>query len=485
MTVAGLLLLGVGGMWGLGIAAACLLLCRSVDSSRPAGNDLRPPTSELLGTGLVLGVGVTAWGEFLWSWAGGQFGWGNSIAFAGVGCAAGAAALWFHRLQRVVTGDRSVSRLAGLCRLLVVVLFINLLAQSLLTPQRLWDERAIYAIKAKVLYHDRTIDSPDLRNPDFVQYHPRYPLLLPIAEQHLYQLLGEANDRWAKIIPPLLYLGLTLAFAGVLTRHFGAATGWVFAVALATIPSLMPWEYGFLTAQADAPVAALHGLAALYLWDSVSVLRSQLQLPAARLVLAGLFAGLCLFTKDEGISFALAEAALLPLIVLPVVCHTHVAPGSGKLSRGCRVAAFHFAVAVIAAPWFWHRRTLPLTTEMSYFSRLSFDAVLAGLPTLTWSIPHLCQRMFLEARTWGLHWWGVLLAIGFAPRRLLSAPQLLVLLDVVASVAALLLAGMLSPTAVEEHIGGSAHRYLIQITPLAILLMAGQLGAQPQQRSAC
>ena len=77
---------------------------------------------------------------------------------------------------------------------------------------------------------DGTIHSRDLANADFVQYHPQYPLLLPLAEQHIYALLGEVNDRWSKVLFPLLYLGLVLTFAGVLQRHTLCARAWLFAL---------------------------------------------------------------------------------------------------------------------------------------------------------------------------------------------------------------------------------------------------------------
>ena len=79
------------------------------------------------------------------------------------------------------------------CAMIVTLLFLFAAVQTLLTPQKLWDERAYYGLKAIVLFQDHSVLSPDLAEPDFVQGHPRYPLLISLAEQHLYALLGRVE----------------------------------------------------------------------------------------------------------------------------------------------------------------------------------------------------------------------------------------------------------------------------------------------------
>jgi hypothetical protein len=491
-TLAGLLL-AIAGWWLGGIALLTLCIRRS--DAHAEGSRHQLLTAETLGTGLLVGIVASTWLSFVWSLAGGSLDRPFSLGLAGLGIAAGVAALWrsFARRSTLVGQVSNLSvnsehqpelldpdrletcptdprELASACHWLIGGLFVVLLSQSLLTPQRLWDERAIYAIKAKVLFEDQSVNSPALLHPDFVQYHPRYPLLLPLAKAHLYQCLGRVDDRWAKVVPPLLYLGIVPAFAGVIGRQFTSGFGWLIALLLATVPCLMPWEYGFLSAQADAPLAALHGASVLYLWDALRNANCGQSLTRS-LILAGLFAGGALFTKDEGLAFALMDGGL-------VLCAgVWLAIRRGGAVRQLLHSAVPSLIAlVMAAPWFWHRRRLPDTTEMTYFSRLSLEAVQAGWPTLAWSVPHVLRQMFSQAWLWGLHWWGMLVSALLCPARALSLPQLFLCLDVAGAIAALLLAGMLSPTPVEEHIGGSAHRYLMQISPVAVLFLAGQWG---------
>ena len=126
-------------------------------------------------------------------------------------------------------------------------------------------------------------------------------------------------------------------------------------------------------------------------------------------------------------------------------------------------------MVTILVPWFIHRRTLPLTTEMNYFGRMTVSLFVGRLGTLSWSVPHQIRRMFWEFRDWGLQWWLMVAALVSRPARVIGQPQQLFLLDVLGSLASLLVAGMLAPAQLDEHIGGSSHRFLMQIAPVAVL----------------
>lgn len=529
--MSGLLLLTFGllGQWLLGVAVAHLVLsfawwrsglARSARSVQPTerldyGSPVAPPTggsgsteetpwAELAGLGLVLGIGLTAWGLFVWSFCGGMLGRGASLTFTVLGFVCGGPITWkrlrseWSRHSRAVQrrcpnqpsfieiDERRDAAWSRLCQWLIGGLTVIAIAQALMTPHHFWDERSIFAIKGLVLAADGTIRSPDLLDPDFVQYHPKYPLLIPVAEQHVYALLGGVDDRLSKIVFPLLYLGLVLTMAGVMSRHFRPGAAWLFALLLATVPVLMPYELGFLSGQADAPVACFHGIALLYVWDA-----SRNGAAARRVIGASIIAGLCgalaAFTKDEGIAFLLVDVVALSLVFVvgvvlkrrctgarvPDPCFSDIAQRTGSSFR--LLAAVVICVAIILGPWFVHRRSLPLTTEMNYFGRASFSLVIERLPVLVWEAVHLAHRMLWEWHHWGLHWWLMLVGLVFAPRRVLSASQLILLLDVVGSLLALMIAGMLAPAQLDEHIGGSSPRFLMQLVPVAVLFAAGQL----------
>ena len=485
MNVTGLLTVAFGliGQWLLGIRCARLLLEGGRHSSQ--GNTSAPPiatsspidpsisAAELAGVGIVMGIGVTAWSLFIWSFAGGELGILPSSALALLGFVLEGPNLvaWLrHRTagpnsRRPATDmDRSEKAFCQACQSVILFLFVTTFIQTLQTPQKLWDERAIFAIKARVLFEDRSIRSPALFHADFVQYHPRYPLLLPLAEQNIYALLGTVDDRLSKILFTMLYVGLVLTTSGVLRRHLTRSQSWLAGLLMATIPVLLPYEYGFLCGQADAPTACFHGLSVLYLWDALTQLRRQMSRSGGSMLLGGFCGGFAAFTKDEGIAYLLIDGTILGLFALASLRR----PGRfGPIFL--HVILFVTATLSVLLPWFIHRRSLPNTTEMNYFGRMTAELFISRLETLRWSVPHLLHRMFWEWREWGLQWWLMLAAFLSRPLSSIRTPQVIFILDVAGSLAALLVAGMLAPAQLDEHIGGSSHRFLMQIAPVAVL----------------
>lgn len=453
------------------ILAVCFALAGSVMLGRaavrivlPASDNASPP-AEIWGLSIVLGVGLTGWISFLWALSHGTLGFIFSASLAGIGMFAGLWATFFSTSKTVHKNIVGGKHLVKSCQWIIALLISLAFIQTALTPQRFWDERAIFAIKAKVIFQEGTISNSTLADPDFVQYHPKYPLMLPMLEQHTYALLGDVQDRWSKLWFPLLYAGLVLTFTGVCTRHFNAAWAWTCGLLLATVPVLMPDEYGFLSAQADAPVACFHGIAVLYLWDALSgsMAARQFLKPA----LAGFVASCAAFTKDEGIAFLMID--VLSCGIAMTISMVFRRRSSISLIL---LIVFAFAASLMLAQWFLHRRHLPDTTEMHYAGRLSIAMLFERLGTLKWSLPHLWHRMFGEWQQWGLHWWAGMAAILTRPRRAMELPNLFLILNLLGALAALLVAGMLAPAELEEHLGGASHRYLMQLVPVAILLVA-------------
>lgn len=481
-----LLAIGLVGQWLLGFAISDWFVEPARDVERRSENDFIDDAStfvERAGLGFVLGIGFTAGILMLWSLSGGPLGRGISLAITVAGYVAGGTVLRGELLRRRSIHGAALSRLESIensaengwrrfCLIFIACLASLTTVQILLTPQHLWDERASFAIKGIVLSMDGSIHSRDLLDPNFAQFHPRYPLLIPLAEQHIYSLLGRIDDRLAKMVFPMLYLGLVLVMAGGMARELSSGSAWLFAVFMASMPVLVPWEYGFACGQADASMACFHGSSVLYLW--ISWRRISGENPSGYVrssILAGVCGAMAAFTKDEGIAFLMVDAIAAALVL----------PFSRRLIRGLGILLTVFGVAALMiAPWMMHRQRLPLTTEANYFGRVTIATLLQKRANLEWQIPHLVRRMFWEFREWGLQWWLMLFSAVAAPRRLLSCSQLFLALDVIGSILSLIVAGMVAATDVTEHIGESSHRYLMQLAPVAILFAAGQLG-QPRR----
>ncbi|MDA0832453.1 MAG: hypothetical protein O2955_01355 [Planctomycetota bacterium] len=466
MTTLLIVFIGILGIVGLGYSLAHILGDRFLVSIF---------RSEHWGLSLCAGIAGVGWVSFFWCLMGGSLGSGFSWGLMVCGLLGGASTLFIsRRSMRTRSTSGRGSTMTRVCQRLIGVLIVAAVVQAWLTPQRFWDERAIYAIKAKVLWHEKSVNAPILHDPDFVQYHPKYPLMLPLAEQHFFGLLDGVYDRWPKVLFPLMYAGMVLTFAGVTSRRLSPQSGWFCGFMLATTPVLMPYEYGFLCAQADAPVACFHGLAVLFLWDAHQ--ETDRGFRRRLIVISATAAATAAFIKDEGLAFLLIDiiACGLALIFgrrLNSATESNVARHRfGAVDWGLLVGI----AVVLLVPWFIHRRGLPSTTEMNYFGRISFSLLIDRLPTLLWSVPHLLDRMFGEWQTWGLHWWLAIAALMTIPSRATTASQQFLIWNLVGTLAALLLAGMIAPAELEEHLGGSTHRYLMQLVPVAWLLVAGQ-----------
>ncbi|MFV0444942.1 MAG: hypothetical protein ACK5Q5_15320 [Planctomycetaceae bacterium] len=464
------LIVAVLSLWLTGVATVGLIV-------KCTPTEPLPERAEFHGLAILLGVGVVSGFLFLWSLLGLPLRSG-SLIIGLLGCLT-AFAVHFRSRSNALAIATPATPWSRLVYLLLAAIWVSLTIQALLTPQRLWDERAIFGIKAIVLWEDNSINSEALTHPRFSQYHPRYPLLLPLAECYITSWLGHADDRWGKLIPVLLAGGLWLSFTGVLSRRWGRDRGVLWGLLLATIPSLTVWEYGFLSAQADAVLGAFHGLTVLAIWDGLRTRR--LSGPSSQSlrpwIIGGLAAACAVFVKDEGLAFLLVDATAVSLLLNYQLISRRKTVNASPMPWRHTVLPLGWAMLFPAATcvvWFWHRHRLPTTTEMTYFSRLTADSLQQGWDTLSWSLPHLAQRLFQEWSTWGLTWWGVLVAVLIYPSRTLQREQLFLLADIVGALAALVVAGMLAPTPVAEHLGGSAHRFLLQIAPVGLLFIASQ-----------
>ena len=95
-----------------------------------------------------------------------------------------------------------VIALAALCG---YVLFI-----CLLLPLHSWDAISTWAFKAKVIFYNKTIFVEDFLDPARFSPLTSYPLLVPLSENYIFNMVGELNEHCVKIIFALLYSVLVL-----------------------------------------------------------------------------------------------------------------------------------------------------------------------------------------------------------------------------------------------------------------------------------
>lgn len=177
---------------------------------------------------------------------------------------------------------------------------LGVLCDTLANPLRDWDGRMTWVVQALQVHQEGTVDARALREPEWYITHPRYPLLLPLAQVAVFELFPLGEDAHAVYRP--LYAVFLPVF---LTLVYGGARRWVSgnAAALAMLSAaLLPFLSfypggGAVSAYSDLPLACFYG-GALFL-----LLRARPRLSHG--IAAGLLLAAAVLAKNEGTPLAL------------------------------------------------------------------------------------------------------------------------------------------------------------------------------------
>ncbi|HVG06362.1 MAG TPA: hypothetical protein VNM67_01575 [Thermoanaerobaculia bacterium] len=331
---------------------------------------------------------------------------------AAVLTAAGAAG-WLR--ARGSHAHRNLPRRARLASLLLALagagVSAGLFADALVFPLRDWDGRMHWSAQARYIrYEGSVLPLAVVRGQWFIN-HPRYPVLLPVAQTAVLEATGAAEDE-------LFYRGLYASFfpAFLLVLYDGARrwAGWLAAglaaAAAAGIPFLTFFADGGATGcYSDLPLACFFGAALVLL------LRGRVR-PSDG-VAAGLLLGAAVLTKNEGTilaGFALLAALLVPGLrlwtsrkrELPAAARRRVLL---KAARACAAAS---VLAAALAFFFYWRYQIPNRQDENYEERVTVGQFFPDALTRT---PEFGSRIlfqtFLTWDRWIGFWWVALLIL--------------------------------------------------------------------------
>jgi hypothetical protein len=174
-------------------------------------------------------------------------------------------------------------RVEPLPLLVLAAPLLLLAARAAEKPVDQYDAFANWALKAKLLYFDRSFASASIAPP----VHREYPLGLPSLEAYVFHAIGSANTRVAHVLFAVVLGGLALVAWHLLRPYVGA---WPLTAGLSLLLWMPAARDQALSAYADVPLACLFVSAVLLL-------------AGEQVALGSVFAAAALATKRDAVAF--------------------------------------------------------------------------------------------------------------------------------------------------------------------------------------
>jgi hypothetical protein len=334
-------------------------------------------------------------------------------------------------------------------------------------PHGDWDASAIWNLRARFLYRGGE-DWTDAFSPSIPWTHPDYPLLVPASVARGWRYTGGETTLVPRLVAGLFLaanVGLLMAALALLRCP---AQGWLGGLALLATPSFLAEG----TAQyADVPLAFFF-LASAALFEALDR-RAAPPWPLA--ALAGLAAALAAWTKNEGLLFLVATAAVRGLAAL------RVRPGWQPLA--VEVSAFAAgALPVLAVLANFKLRLAPANDLVAGQGAEATLSRLADLSRYGWTAGAFLGQV-------GMIGPGMVIVLAVYARLLGRAPQSTASWTGHSrTLLAIMLAGyfvvyLTTPNDLPTHLGTSLGRLLVQLWPLTLLALF-LAGAAPGETSA-
>lgn len=300
---------------------------------------------------------------------------------------------------RIFSPRMSLAEFACIC--LIVFLCAVMIAMCLLVPKYTWDSRSSWGLTSKILFYRQTIFTSDFMDPYRFHPSPLYPLLVPLSENFVYNILGVLDEYLVKIIYGLLYLSLVVVTYVTQRRYFrfSRLTALIGTVLSVSVPCLFVIYCGSVpSAFGDFPLGCLFTFSTVY---AIQYMRRRRR---EDIIIAGAFICLCLFTKNEGIPL---------FMILTAVLLFDAVKGGYVRSKDSASALFFFCCLpfIILLPWFAVKSHLavPVIYKSVWGQLVSHFSV--GLTNLFTILRLTAREMFTNMRSWGLTWYLSLIAL--------------------------------------------------------------------------
>ncbi len=315
---------------------------------------------------------------------------------AGLGVAVRLLALrrWRAPAPRPARGPLWTLGWVGLA-LLAALVSSAVLANALTHPLEDWDGRMTWTAQAMFVRDAGTVDAEVLRTPKSFISHPRYPLLMPLAQVAALEAAGSDDERIVRAVYALFFPALVLLVLEAGRRWAGPRAALLTALAFLTVPWI-PFdpEGGAAGAYSDLPLACFFGGGLLLL------LRGRPRVSDG--IAGGLLLAAALLTKNEGLPEVLIALALVALSAGLAVIRRRRA-GRPRLLATVLACVVCLAALGLLVSW---RSSIPNRYDEAYFETFSIVTYARNLVSARTfaAVPVIARRM-LNPRLWDLFWW--------------------------------------------------------------------------------
>jgi hypothetical protein len=332
---------------------------------------------------------------------------GRKMSFAPVRVAVAAGVLvimygWMRRRPDMsgVARCRRRKTLVLAASVVVVIVLALVTINLMIRPMYQFDSRAIWGMKAKILFHEQTIFSDAVMQLSRNHPHPRYPLLVPISMAWVFESMGEADDRLVRIVFLAFFAGL-VAGTHSLMRLGGRISAALSLAAMVTAPFLYSaTKAGASSGYADVPLTFYITTSALAMLMWLKRGERGFGFLAAALATCGIL------TKNEGIVYV---GNLFVCTAVVVVfgnrregAEAEVSPINAS-SRMMHLALFAGAAVLFLVPWLVVRTKLPTFLDEHYARHVGFGLIFSGLDRLPLILKTFGAEL-VNLRNWGLVW---------------------------------------------------------------------------------
>jgi hypothetical protein len=325
-----------------------------------------------------------------------------------------------------------------------------------------YDARAIWSFKAVILAHDHSPFIEVFQDPFRVHYHRDYPLLVPLMQYTIHDLLGHVNEDVARILFTTIHAFFILYLVGILQRVGTRECALLFGVVFAAMPLRQDWllfESGAINS-GDADVTlSFFAVLSVYSW-----LQWWSERRRSQLLLAGLFVGCALMTKKEGMVVLAAVGGANGLYWL-------LGRVENRLATFRQMLVALAAAIVVALPWRIALLDLPNLYDEDFAAMFTLETA-SHIPGRLRVILLILWDNLTSWHQWNATWFlyaGVLLLSvrWWIARRLFLVDAVIVLW-----LAAYIVVYLFSPLALTFHLGTSLRRLLSHFFPFVLMQVA-------------